>query len=192
MARTTALALLALVGCGSPEEPPAPVEVAPVVEVEPEPVVEPEPAPEVVVPSTHDLLFLVLHDQPLLPSEERLLGVQEARLDRRNDVERRDATEEEAAFAAIFFDGTPDARLEAVFPETFGRASQVLFLRVAPPRTRSDGELLSRGFTGVLLFRPPDLEPAFEERIDEASSWRFADDTWSGWLSGLLRDPEGA
>ena len=187
-----AVLLLALSGCGSPEAPPAPVEPAPAVEVEPEPAVEVEPAPEVVGPSTHDLLFLVVHDEPLLPSEERLLAVQEARLDRRNDVERRDATGEEAAFAAIFFDGTLDARSAAAFPETFGRASQVLFLRVAPPRTRSDGERLSRGFTGILLFRPPDLEPAFEERIDETSSWRFADDTWSSWLSGLLRDPEGA
>jgi hypothetical protein len=185
-----ALVLLASLACGDEEAPPPePPPAVPAEPVEPEPVAPLEPEPEPVSPSTHELLFLVLHDAPLLPSEERLLGVEEARLDRRNDVERRDATQEEAAFAEIFLAGGD--RTTAALPETFGEARRVLFMRVTPPRTRSDGELVARGFDGVLLFRLPDLSPVFELRLDDEAPWRLADDQWSGWLTGLLRESEG-
>lgn len=183
----------ALSACGgdapaAPEGEPPAEEPTPA-EVEPEPEIAEPPPPPPVTASTHDVLFLVVHEAPLLSSEERLFGVLETRLGRRNDLERREAIEEEAAFAEAYLSAEGAARPVA-FPATFGRASRVIVMRVPAPRVRSDGDLVSRGVVGVLSFRPPSLEPAFEARIDESSSWRLADDQWSSWLTGLLREPE--
>ncbi len=183
---------LVLAACGSGDAPAPPVE-EPSTEEPPPAEVEPEPEstePPPVTASTHDVLFLVVHEAPLLSSEERLFGVLETRVGRRYDVERREATGEETAFAEAYLLAEGGAR-PAAFPGTFGRASRVIVMRVPAPRVRSDGDLVSRGVTGILFFRPPSLEPAFEARIDESSSWRLADDQWSSWLTGLLRDPEG-
>lgn len=186
---------VALAACSGGDAPAAPVaepsaDEATLPEVAPEPEESEPPPPPAVTASTHDVLFLVVHEAPLLPSEERLFGVLEARVGRRNDVERREATEEEATFAEAYLLAEGGAR-PAAFPGTFGRAGRVVVLRVPEPRVRSDGDLVSRGVAGILFFRPPSIEPALEVRIDEASSWRLADDQWSGWLTGLLRDPEG-
>ncbi len=204
----TALSLLAAIavvsgGCGSDDagEPAveAPAEAAP----EPPATETDEPAddlPEEVVeapvtPTAHDVLLLVLHEEPLLPSESRVLGVLEERMRRRRyDVELRDVTPEEATLARLFLDpsASEEARAAATLPATFGAATRIVVLRVPAPRTLRDGNRATRGFAGALLFRPPFVEPAFEAQIDDDSSWRLTDDRWSSWLEGLLRDPEGA
>lgn len=188
---TSRLAFVAtLVACGAeaPAEPaptPAPPETPVAEEV---PAIEDEPSePPPVVASTHEVLVLVVHEEPLLPSELRLLEVLEARLGRRTDLELREASADEAALAEAHWassDAIPPA------PETFGRASRVLFLRVPAPRRLSDGNRATRGFSGALLLRPPTAEPAISVAIDEVSSWRATDDRWASWLSGLLREPE--
>lgn len=207
----TALSLLAglaasVSGCGSPDEAGAPAVEATdeTAEAAPElPAAEAEPAEEVteevaeapVTPTAHDVLLLVLHEEPLLPSESRVLGVLEERMRRRRyDVEMRDVTPEEATLARLFLDpsASEEARAAATLPATFGAATRIVVLRVPAPRTLRDGNRATRGFAGALLFRPPFVEPAFEAQIDDDSSWRLTDDRWSSWLEGLLREGEGA
>lgn len=193
-----ASALLGLFGCGD-EEVSAPTPEPEVVEA-PEVLVDevaPE-APPAVAPSSHDVLFLVIHDEPLLPSEERQLGVLVERLERRRrfDVEQRDATDEERALAERFLD--PDAtsadRAGATFPATFGTASRVLFMQLMPPRTVGSGDRVTEGYGGVLLLdtATPAAESAtFTGQLDEDSYWHLTDDRWALWLGGLLRNSEG-
>lgn len=137
-----------------------------------------EPAP--VVPSTHELLVLLVSEQPLLRSEERLGEFLEARMRRnRRDAELRPATEAEAAFAR---DG-------GALPETFGAAERLLVLHVAEPRTLPDGDLRSRGLDGVALYRLPGATPVFQAQMDDG--WRLEDEQWATWIAGLLREGEG-
>lgn len=185
--------------CGSPApaappDPPASPEVAAPAAPPEEEEAAPEPIVE-VTPTAHDVLLLVLHDEELLPSESRVLGVLEERMRRRHhDVEMRDATEEEAALARLFFDpeASPEARAAASLPSTFGAARKVVVLHIPAPRTLRDGNRRTNGFSGALLFQPPSVEPAFSLAIEDSSFWRLTDDQWSSWLAGLLRDAEGA
>lgn len=200
----TALSLLAasVSGCGSDDAGAPATEAS--AEAAPEPASPAtetdEPAAEVTeelveAPTAHDVLLLVLHEEPLLPSESRVLGVLEERMRRRRyDVEMRDVTPEEASLARLFLDpsASEEARDAATLPATFGAATRIVVLRVPAPRTLRDGNRATRGFAGALLFRPPFVEPAFEAQIDDDSSWRLTDDRWSSWLEGLLRDGEGA
>lgn len=206
----TALSLLAAItasgaGCGSDDAAEPPAEAASDLAPEPPATETDEPedevteelveAPAEVTPTAHDVLLLVLHEEPLLPSESRVLGVLEERMRRRRyDVELRDVTPEEASLARLFLDpsASEEARAAATLPATFGAATRIVVLRVPAPRTLRDGDRATRGFAGALLFRPPFVEPAFEAQIDDDSSWRLTDDRWSSWLEGLLRDPEGA
>lgn len=198
--RTTSAALAAalLLGCGDETtEPvaPEPEAATAVIEEEAIEVVE-EPPPAAIGPTSHDVLFLILHDEPLLPSEERQLGVLEERLERRRrfDVEQRDATDEERALAERYL--SPDAsdadRADAVFPATFGTASRVLFMQLAPPRTLSSGDRATEGYVGVLLLDTATQQPTFVGQLDEDESWHLTDDRWALWLGGLLRNTEGS
>jgi hypothetical protein len=194
-------ALFGLFGCGGDEEeaPAAPEpEVAEVPEVIEEEIVE--EAPPVVTPTSHDVLFLVIHDEPLLPSEERQLGVLVERLERRRrfDVEQRDATDEERALAEVFLN--PDAsdadRAGLTFPATFGSASRVLVMQLMPPRTVGSGDRVTEGYGGILLLDTAASLPAaqsatFVGLLDEDSYWHLTDDRWALWLGGLLRHSEG-
>ena len=191
-------ALFGAVGCGGEEEAPAAPEPE-VVEV-PEAIEEEliEEAPAVVAPTSHDVLFLVIHEEPLLPSEERQLGVLVERLERRRrfDVEQRDATDEERALAELFLN--PDAsdadRAGATFPATFGTASRVLFMQLMPPRTVGRGDRVTEGYGGILLLNTaasPAESATFTAHLDEDSYWHLTDDRWALWLGGLLRNSEG-
>lgn len=204
MFRLRPLALLLLaIGCGSDDDGAPSAEASAetteaVPATETEEIAEVEEVPEPIVeitPTAHDVLLLVLHDEELLPSESRVLGVLEERMRRRHhDVEMRDATEEEAALARLFFDpeASPEARAAASLPSTFGAARKVVVLHIPAPRTLRDGNRRTNGFSGALLFQPPSVEPAFSLAIEDSSFWRLSDDQWSSWLAGLLRDPEGA
>jgi|GEM_PF-2058955 len=187
--------LVGLVGCGGEEEVSSVPE--PVVLEAPE-VIEEEvasEAPPVVMPTSHDVLFLIVHDEPLLPSEERQLGVLVERLERRRrfDVEQRDATDEERALAYLFL--SPDAseadRAGATFPATFGTASRVLLMQIMPPRTVSSGDRVTEGYGGILLLDTATDSATFTGQLDEDSYWHLTDDRWALWLGGLLRSSEG-
>jgi hypothetical protein len=67
----------------------------------------------------HEVVIVVVHDDPLLRSEERLLDVIAERMQmRRIDAIRRDATDEEASFARSRFAG--EGRESAEEPEHRG------------------------------------------------------------------------
>jgi len=198
-----ALCLGVIGACGPPssEAPPAPEthpepssEGAPgagtVAEVEgseaaPSPGSEGEDPPPVLEP--HDVVVLVVHEEPLLRSETRILGVIAERLDRRGlDVGQREATDEEAAYMRAFFEGRPEAA-GAGMPGTLAGASKVLVLRVPAPRVLANGDRVTRGIAGVLAFRASEREPYFEARVDDVSAWRASEDRLAPWLLSILR-----
>lgn len=140
-------------------------------------------------PCTQDLLMLRVHTGTLLPSEERQTGVLQERLARVGyDVALRDAAQDEAELAERVLSGSG----AGAAPPLFGRASRVLILRIAPPRTRDDGDFVSQGISGVVLLRARDMEPLFVLRLEEESGWRRSDGAWSEWLQGLLREAEAS
>ncbi len=198
---TSALLAGALtLGCGdddaAPAAPPEAIEVADEVAEEEAPELEEDEAPPAVSPTSHDVLFLIVHDEPLLPSEQRQLGVLEERLERRRrfDVEQRDATDEERALAELFWDpdATDEARAAATFPATFGSASRVLFMQLMPPRTLSDGDRATEGYGAILLLDTSTHAATFVGQLDEDGAWHLTDDRWALWLGGLLRSSEGS
>ena len=197
-------ALILLVGCGSTEAPtpPAEPEQAPVAVAPPEESGESDPESEELdeedadpaegdsaggVPQSHDVIMLVVHEEPLLRSEQRIVTVISERIRMRGfDIGQRDATEEEAAFVAPQLE-SPEAEASLAVPSSLASASHVMVVRVAPPRERSDGQLATRGISGVLVYRHGEQAPFFRARIDDTSAWRNAEDVWSGWFLSLLR-----
>lgn len=199
---TTALVLL--VGCGSSEAPtsPDPVEV-PVEVVAPstpdeDAIEENEGEEEAQAPSheTHDVIMLVLHEEPLLRSEQRLVSVIEERIHMRGfDIGQRDATEEEAAFVSPQLE-SPEAEAggaisregnQQPMPSSLTNASHIIVVRIPPPRELNDGQLATRGIAGVLVYRQGEQTPYFRSIVDDVSAWRNAEDVWSGWFLSLLR-----
>lgn len=188
------LCFLVIAACGgsgdTPPAPPTTVEPASPDPVEAPPTddeAEAEAPPAPVVPTVHELLVLLVPEGTLLPSEQRLGEFLETRMRRNHrDVELRAATEEEAALGRALL----DHGATSPSPATFGAARRVLFLRFAPPRTLSDGDLRTGGIDAVVLLHVPSTTPAFEARIE--AGWRLENDRWADWLAGLLRDAEGA
>lgn len=190
---TTALVLL--VGCGSSEAPtpPEPVEapvevVAPSTPEEGE-LEENEDEEEAQAPSneTHDVIMLVLHEEPLLRSEQRIVSVIEERIHMRGfDIGQRDATEEEAAFVSPQL-ASPEAEAGGAMPPSLAAASHIIVVRIPPPRELNDGQLATRGIAGVLVYRHGEQTPYFRSIVDDVSAWRNAEDVWSGWFLSLLR-----
>lgn len=193
---TTALVLL--VGCGSseaetpPSEPvQAPVEVAPPpveeVEGEEEEEDEEESARAEGDFGNHDVIMLVVHEEPLLRSEQRIVTVISERLRMRGyDIGQRDASEEEAAFVLPQL-ASPEAESTLAVPSSLAAASNVIVVRIPPPRELNDGQLATRGIAGVLLYRHGEQAPFFRSIVDDVSAWRNAEDVWSGWFLSLLR-----
>lgn len=189
---TTALVLL--VGCGSSEAPTPPAEPieAPVEVVAPSTVEqdEAEEEEEVARPANteaHDVIMLVLHEEPLLRSEQRIVSVIAERIHMRGfDIGQRDATEEEAAFVAPQLE-SPEAEAGGAMPSSLANASHIIVVRIPPPRELNDGQLATRGIAGVLVYRHGEQTPYFRSIVDDVSAWRNAEDVWSGWFLSLLR-----
>lgn len=193
---TTALVLL--VGCGSSEAetPPSepvqtPIEVAPpsvdVVEEEEDENEDEGDASAEEDFGTHDVIMLVVHEEPLLRSEQRIVTVISERLHMRGyDIGHRDASEEEAAFVLPQLE-SPEAEANIAIPSSLAAASNVIVLRIPPPRELNDGQLATRGIAGVLLYRHGEQAPFFRSIVDDVSAWRNAEDVWSGWFLSLLR-----
>lgn len=198
---TTALVLL--VGCGSTEAPtPPPEPVQTPVEVTP-----PSEADELEGEDeedegedeededqeaagdfgTHDVIMLVVHEEPLLRSEQRIATVITERIHMRGyDIGQREASEEEAAFVLPQFE-SPEAEANVPVPASLAAASNVIVLRIPPPRELNDGQLATRGIAGVLIYRHGEQAPFFRSIVDDQSAWRNAEDVWSGWFLSLLR-----
>lgn len=201
--------LVSLLGCGSTEAPPPtsaepespPLEEPPTTpsdeeddEVEAPPRGEVADAEdegedeEVPAPDTapHEVVIVVVHDDPLLRSETRLLEVIAERMQmRRIDAIQREATEAEAAYARAFFTGRGDA--SAGLPASLGQAGTVVFFRVPPNREVGEGRMATRGFGGAIAFRRGDREPYLELRVDDEAAWRGADEQLWPWLISLVR-----
>jgi hypothetical protein len=163
-------------GAGAPEE------VADV-EDEEEDEAEATPAPDT---APHEVVIVVVHDDPLLRSETRLLEVIAERMQmRRIDAVQREASEAEAAYARGFFAGEGDA--SAGLPASLAQAGTVVFFRVPPNREVGEGRMATRGFGGAIAFRRGDREPYLELRVDDEASWRGADEQLWPWLISLVR-----
>jgi hypothetical protein len=133
----------------------------------------------------HEVVIVVVHDDPLLRSEERLLDVIAERMQmRRIDAIRRDATDEEASFARSRFAG--EGR-ESALPSSLTEVGTVLFVRIPPNRELDRGQRATRGFGGVIAFRRGEREPYAELRIDDEAAWRGADEQLWPWLISLVR-----
>jgi hypothetical protein len=193
----------ALLGCGSTDDPPTsaepevadPPSTAPagdeeeVEDVEDVEDVEGEEegddvaaAPDV---GAHEVVLVVVHDAPLLRSEERLLDVVTERMQmRRIDAIRRDATEEEATFARARFSGEGAG---SSLPPSLAGVGTVVFVRIPPNRELARGQLATRGFGGAVAFRRGATEPYVELRIDDDAAWRGADEQLWPWLISMVR-----
>jgi len=136
---------------------------------------------------THDVIMLVLHEEPLLRSEQRVVSVIAERIHMRGfDIGQRDATEEEAAFVSPQLESA-EAEAGGPIPSSLTSASQIIVVRIPPPRELSDGQLATRGIAGVLVYRHGEHAPYFRSIVDDISAWRNAEDVWSGWFLALLR-----
>ncbi len=136
--------------------------------------------------STHEVALVVVHDDPLLRSEQRLVDVIVARMAmRRIDAAARDADAEEASFARAFFAGAGDA--SAGLPASLRGPGVVLFLRFAPQRELSSGDRATRGFAGALAFREGEATPFLSLRVDDEAGWRGPDEQLWPWLISLVR-----
>jgi len=136
---------------------------------------------------THDVIMLVLHEEPLLRSEQRVVSVIAERIHMRGfDIGLRDATEEEAAFVSPQLESA-EAEAGGPIPSSLTSASQIIVVRIPPPRELSDGQLAARGIAGVLVYRHGEQTPYFRSIVDDISAWRNAEDVWSGWFLALLR-----
>lgn len=133
----------------------------------------------------HEVVLVVVHDDPLLRSEERLLDVVAERMQmRRIDAVRREATDEEASFARARFAG--EGR-ESALPSSLTEVGTVVFVRIPPNRELDRGQRATRGFGGVIAFRRGEREPYAELRIDDDAAWRGADEQLWPWLISLVR-----
>lgn len=131
----------------------------------------------------HDVMLVVVHDEPLLRSELRVLSVITDRLDRRGlDVGQREATEAEATYFRHAFEGTSDG----AWPSSLAGASQVVVLRIPAPRVLERGDRATRGIAGVLAYRAAEESPFVSVVVDDGSAWRQPEDRWSAWLLSLL------
>lgn len=215
LTRPLSIALcVSLLGCGSTEAPPPtsaepespPLEVSPSApgdEEDGDEEDDDEEAPrggevagapdegeeeDVAAPDTapHEVVIVVVHDDPLLRSETRLLEVIAERMQmRRIDAIQREASEAEAAYARGFFEGRGDA--SAGLPASLSQASLVVFFRVPPNREVGEGRMATRGFGGAVAFRRGDREPYLELRVDDEAAWRGPDEQLWPWLISLVR-----
>lgn len=203
MRRLLAISLTtALLGCGSTGDPPT--------TVQPE-ITDPPPSTELATEEggdddeedavddhedeedvaaeadlgAHEVVLVVVHDAPLLRSEERLLEVVTERMQmRRIDAIRRDATDEEATFARARFSGQGAG---SALPSSLAEVGTVVFLRIPPNRELDRGQLATRGFGGAVAFRRGTTEPYVELRIDDDAAWRGADEQLWPWLISMVR-----
>ncbi len=135
--------------------------------------------------SAHEVVIVVLHDDPLLRSEERLLDVVAERMEmRRIDAIRRDATDEEATFARAHFAGEA---APGALPASLAGVGTVVFLRIPPNRELDRGQRATRGFGGAIAWRRGEPDPYVELRIDDDAAWRGADEQLWPWLISLVR-----
>lgn len=204
MRRPLSIALLvSLLGCGSTEAPPTtsaepespPLEESPTTpsdeqddEAPPRGEVAQDEDEDVPAPDTapHEVVIVVVHDDPLLRSETRLLEVIAERMQmRRIDAVQREASEAEAAYARGFFAGEGDASVG--LPASLAQAATVVFFRVPPNREVGEGRMATRGFGGAIAFRRGDREPYLELRVDDEAAWRGADEQLWPWLISLVR-----
>lgn len=137
----------------------------------------------------HEIALIVVHTDPLLRSEQRLLDVLVERMQmRRLDAVQREATDEESAYARTFFEGeVPEQGLASGLPESLTGPSVVVFVRFAPQRELDRGQRATRGFGGALAFRRGDTEPYLELRLDDAANWRGPDEQLWPWLISIVR-----
>lgn len=140
--------------------------------------------------SAHEVVIVVVHDDPLLRSETRLLEVIAERMQmRRIDAIQREATDEEATFARAIFAG--ESGEAAALPSTLSEVGTSVFVRFPPNRELGNGALATRGFGGALAFRRGEREPYLELAIDDEAAWRGPDEQLWPWLISLVR-AEGA
>lgn len=189
---------VALAACGSGAtdpvratelaEPPLPPPGAPE-PAEPAPPTEVAAEPAAAAPALdrrYDVLLLVDHEEPLLPSEERVLGVIVERLRLRGrDVGRRDLTADERAHLRATLEAERREAPTDGRPE-FDGARFRLVVRIPPPRTLRDGQRATRGIAGVWAYRGEVDVPYLQLDVDDASAWRWPEDRWSGWLLSVL------
>lgn len=167
-----------------PEQGPDDLDRDPM-EDEPEPVIEPEAAaaPDL---GPHEVVLVLVHDDPLSRSETRVMDVVVERMRmRRMDAIVREATPEEDTFARPFFAGRGSD--ESPLPSSLAGADTVVFVRFPPQRELPSGDTATRGFGGALAFRRGEAGPFLVLRIDDEAGWRGPDEALWPWLISLVR-----
>jgi hypothetical protein len=127
----------------------------------------------------------VFHEGELLGSEAKTIAELEKQLDKRKagPVKVGDATTAEVAVARAFLLAAPPA--PPPMPDAWKSAPAVVVLHVLSPSGAKPNRV-SRGLGGILLFRPPRVEPVFVERIDGNADAPLRGDGLADWLARAI------
>ena len=122
------------------------------------------------------LRIAVVHEAELLPSEAKAVAAAEKRLGKRQAVTVADAGAAEVAFASA---------PSGTAPAEWGGAGTVVVLYVLPPGGEKS-KRVSRGVGSVLVFRPPQTEPVYAERVEGDVATPLRADVLERWLSDVV------
>lgn len=129
----------------------------------------------------------MLREHELLDSETRAFDRIERTLDAHGfNTVRAEPDEAEAAAAHSWLARDIPAELPAAW-----RAVETVFVfRLVSPEAQRSGHRVARGIDGVLVLRPPSLEPAVFMRADTRAGFMITRD-WGRWALDLLEGLEG-
>lgn len=116
----------------------------------------------------------VVHDHPLLRSETRALAAAQKAVGKatKEPVTIADATPAEAAMLSAAGTAPPDE---------WSAVETVVVLQLLPPKDK-----VARGAGSLLVFRPPQLEPVYAERVQGSVPVILAGEDLGKWLSDAL------
>lgn len=115
-------------------------------------------APKKVTPVPGTTRIVVVLDHEALRSEKRQIDKLTAKLAKGKTADDAPTSPEERAHFAALLTGT-----HPPLPANWASIETVFVISVATPRTNSDGKKKSQGFSGLVMYAPPQLEPIMAE-----------------------------
>lgn len=122
-----------------------------------EPVAE-DLAPKKVTPVPGTTRIVVVLEHEALRSEKRQIDKLTAKLAKGKTADDAPTSPEERAHFAALLTGT-----HPPLPANWASIETVFVISVATPHTNSDGKKKSQGFSGLVMYAPPQLEPIMAE-----------------------------
>ena len=124
----------------------------------------------------------VLHASPLLKSESKALAALQKRLAKTGPVTLVDADEAETQLVR-----SPSGEL----PKVWADAGTVVVIEILPPTGKAPRQRTT-GVGSVLVYRPPQTEPVWAERIEGSLATPLAGDALGPWITAAMTLAAGA